>query len=103
MRILRACIVKLREMWIAWCVRRELARTRLTQGQLAAWVRDAWTLPRAYCTTYPADPVKAQRTWRRAVAIYLARHRGWYVTETSPATKARLWCYSRRTSHRRTA
>ncbi len=51
-------IVRLHERWSDWRARRR----DLTPDQIAAWMRESWSLLPAYTVTCHADPVKAENT-----------------------------------------
>ena len=80
-------IVRLHERWSDW----RACRRDLTPDQIAAWMRESWSLPPAYTVTCHADPVKAEDTWAGAAKVYLARHRGWLGTARQATAKARRW------------
>ena len=80
-------IAKLPERWSAWHARRR----DLTPDQIAAWMRESWSLPPAYTVTCHADPVKAEDTCARAAKAYVARHRGRFDTADQATAKGRRW------------
>ena len=80
-------IVRQHERWSDWRARRR----DLTPDQMAAWMRESWSLLPAYTVTCHADPVKAENTCARAAKTYVARHRGWFATAGQATAKARRW------------